>query len=105
MSMAKPVAQLRLTRDLCNAETALDGTLLNQTSLLATLITTRREATSEPFLGQTELMRLVKSQQSLLSTSGQLSPVRGGPKKIDREYGRVIYSHRADRPVALPRPS
>lgn len=71
MSMTNPVARLRIARDRRKAEAALDGALLKQTGLLATLILAHRETASEPFLDQAELMRLVKSQQSLLSASGE----------------------------------
>lgn len=67
MTMTRPASHLRIARDTGRAEAALDGALLKQTGLLATLITTRRATASEPFLGQSELMRLVKSQQTLLS--------------------------------------
>lgn len=67
MSMANNVSRFPINRERRNAEARLDEALLKQTSLLATLINSRRESSSEPFLGQAELMRLVRSQQSLLS--------------------------------------
>jgi len=69
-----PVAQLTIARDRRPAEAALDGALLKQTGLLATLITERE--TAAPVLDHAELMRLVKSQQSLLSAVRQHAPVR-----------------------------
>jgi len=63
------VAELRSTRDRGQSDAALDGALLKQTGLLATLVTTRRETTGPSFVGHAELMRLVKSQQSLLSSN------------------------------------
>lgn len=69
MSMGLPAARMRTTRNLSQADAAFDGTLLKQTSLLASLITARREARSGPLLGHAELMRLVKSQQALLSAA------------------------------------
>jgi hypothetical protein len=71
MTNTHPVAKLRIARDLRQADAALDGALLKQDGLLATLITARGETRSSS-LGQAELMRLVKSQQTLLSA------VRGG---------------------------
>lgn len=69
MSMTLPGAPLRITRDLRQADAALDGALLRQSGLLATLITDRRPTGAAPSLCEAELMRLVKSQQSLLSAA------------------------------------
>jgi hypothetical protein len=60
---------MRITGNLRQADAALDGALLKQTGLLASLITTGRATGSAPLLGHAELMRLVKSQQTLLSAS------------------------------------
>lgn len=99
MSMTLPVAQLRITRDLRQAEAALDDALLKQTSLLATLITARRNTGQEPFVGQAELMRLVRSQQTLLAASGDLARVHGGLKRIGREHGQVIHDCPPNEPM------
>jgi hypothetical protein len=101
MSMTLPIAEMRITRDLRQAEAALDDALLKQTSLLASLITARREIGDKPFLAQAELMRLVKSQQTLLSASGDLARVHGGLKEIGREYGRVVHECPPNEPIGL----
>ena len=80
MSMPLHVARTRISGDRRQAEAALDDALLKQTGSLATLITARRETASEPFLAQAELMRLVRSQQTLLSASGNLPRIHGGFK-------------------------
>ncbi len=73
------VAELRIARDERQDDAALDGVLLKQTGLLATLVTARRETAGPSFIGHAELMRLVKSQQSLLSSGLDRSrPVRSG---------------------------
>ena len=69
MSMALPAAGPRHNGNLRQADAALDGALLKQTGLLASLITGRGETGSAPLLGHAELMRLVKSQQTLLSAT------------------------------------
>ena len=73
MSMALPVACMRNTGNLRQADVALHSSPLKQMHLLASLITARRETGSAPLLGHAELMRLVKSQQTLLSASGELA--------------------------------
>jgi hypothetical protein len=62
-----PPAQLKIVLDRRQEDAALDGALLKQTGLLATLITARRETASVPSVNHAELMRLVRSQQSMLS--------------------------------------
>ncbi|MFB0611004.1 hypothetical protein [Aurantiacibacter poecillastricola] len=85
MPMTKPVAQMRIAADLKNAEYALDEALLRQTELFATMIMARRETGSAPALGQGALMRLVKSQQTMLSAGGELARVHGNMQRIQQE--------------------
>ena len=87
MPMTIPVAQMRITRDLRDAEAALDDALLKQTMLLASMITARRETGSEPFLGHETMLRLAKSQQTLLTAGGDLARVHGGLLEVQRETG------------------
>lgn len=78
MAMTIPVAQLRLSREMRDAEYALDEALLKQANLLSSMIVARRETGVAPFMGQEALMRLAKSQQTLLSAGGDLARVHGG---------------------------
>lgn len=87
MKMTDSVAQMRIARELGDAEYALDEALLRQSSLLTTMVLARRETGSEPFLGQEALMRLSKSQQTLLSAGGDLARVHGGLLEVQREKG------------------
>lgn len=48
--MPLSVAQLRIARDLHQAEVALDEALVRQTKLLATMVGARRETGVAPFL-------------------------------------------------------
>jgi hypothetical protein len=61
------LTQLKMVRDRRQEDAALNGALLKQTGLLATFITARRETASAPSVNHAELMRLVRSQQSMLS--------------------------------------
>lgn len=87
MRMTVPVAQMRITRDLREAEAALDEALLKQASLLTTMVTARRETGGDPFVGQEALMRLARSQQTLLSAGGDLARVHGRLLDVQREKG------------------
>ena len=85
MTMTKEIAQLRITRDLRDAEAALDELLLKQTALFSTMVTARRETGVEPFVGQEALMRLTKSQQTALSAGGELARVHANLLAVGRE--------------------
>lgn len=87
MPMPLPAAQMRIARDLREAEAALDDALIKQASLLVTMVSARRETESEPFAGQEALLRLAKSQQTLLSAGGDLARVHGGLLGVQRELG------------------
>lgn len=76
-AMSTEVAQLRITRDLHQAEAALDEALLRQAVLLQTMIGARRETGVAPFVGQDAMMRLIKSQQGLVDAGGELARVHG----------------------------
>lgn len=75
--MPLSVAQLRIARDLHQAEAAMDEVLVRQAKLFATMVGARRETGVSPFLGQDALMRLVKSQQAVLDAGGELARVHG----------------------------
>lgn len=75
--MTTHVAQQRISRDLHDAEAALDEALLRQSQLLSTMVNARRETGTAPFKGQDALMRLVRSQQAMLNAGGELARVHG----------------------------
>ena len=85
MSMSKPIAQIRISSDIRQAEHALDEALLRQSELLATLVKARRETGSDPAMGHEALLRLVKSQQTLLSAGGEMARVHGSLLKIQQD--------------------
>lgn len=84
-AMTPAVAQMRVTRDLQEAEAALDEALIRQANLLSSMVTARREAGLPPFLGQDALMRLLKSQQAMVDAGGELARVHGRLSAIAAE--------------------
>ena len=58
--------------------------------LFATMLVARRDTGVDPFTGQDALMRLAKSQQSLLTAGGDLARVHGRLLDINRETGGVV---------------
>lgn len=86
-SNAVTVHGLRITRDLHEAEAALDEALIRQANLLATMVRARREASVGPFTGQEALLRLAASQKAMLDASGELARVHGKLADVGRELG------------------
>lgn len=84
--MTTHVAQQRISRDLMQAEAALDEALLRQARLLSTMVHARRETGVAPFVGQDALMRLVRSQQAMLNAGGELARVHGRLSDIAVEF-------------------
>lgn len=89
MAMSPEIAQLRISRDLEEAEQALDTAILKQSSLMTTMIVARRDTGQNPFTGQATLMRLAKSTQTLVTAGGELARVHGGLLEIGRERGVI----------------
>lgn len=75
MGMSHSVAQMRIVRELREAEVALDNALLRQSVLLTTMIEARRDTEAGPFVGQSALMRLTKSHQTLVTAGNDLARV------------------------------
>lgn len=78
---------LRITRDLDEAEAALDEALIRQANLLATMVRARRATAVGPFTGQEALLRLAASQKAVLEASGELARVHGKLLDVGREVG------------------
>ena len=72
MSMTVPVAQLRIARDIRQAEDALNEALLRHSSLFTTMVSARRETDAGAFVGHEALLRLAKSQQALLDVQREM---------------------------------
>lgn len=90
MTMNTVVAQVRITRELVEAETALNDALLKQSQLFSTMIAARRDIEVGQFTGQEVLMRLNKAQSDLLASGGGLARVHSGLFEIGREVGHVM---------------
>ena len=85
--MTVPVAQMRISRDMTEAERALDEALIRHSSLFTTMVSARRETASGPAVGHEALLRLVRSQQALLEAGGDLARVHGSLLQVQREMG------------------
>ncbi len=85
MAMSHNVAQMRIIRELREAEAALDNALLRQSSLLSTMLEARRDTDSGPFIGQEAMMRLTKSHQTLVSAGGDLARVHSNLLKVQED--------------------
>lgn len=87
MTMNISTAQLRIAREISEAEAALNEALLSQSSLMTSLVAARRDTDAGAFTGQDVLLRLAKSQQSLLTAGNDLARVHGRLLDINREVG------------------
>ena len=85
MSMSIPVAQMRIVRDINEAERALDEALIRHSSLFTTVVTARRETGSAPFTAHEALLRLAKAQQALLEAGGNLARVHNSLLDVQKE--------------------
>lgn len=85
MPMSNSVAQMRISRELREAELAVDEALLKQSALLSTLIRARQETGAAPFTGHDALLRLSRSQHTLLSAGGELARVHSSLLKIQHD--------------------
>jgi hypothetical protein len=85
MSMTVPVAQLRIARDIRQAEDALNEALLRHSSLFTSVVSARQETGVGPFVAHEALLRLTRSQQSLLEAGGDLARVHGSLLDVQRE--------------------
>jgi len=85
MGMTVNVAQARISREILEAEHAVDDALIKQSQLFTSLVTARRDLGMASSYGQEALLRLAKSQQSLLSAGGDLARVHGNMLKIGEQ--------------------
>ena len=91
MAMTVHVAQTRIQREMIEAEQAMDEALIRQSRLFTSLVTARRDL-GVGSLGQDALLRLAKSQQSLLTAGGDLARVHGRMLEINHEVTGDLYS-------------
>lgn len=90
MTMNANVAQVRIEREVRDAEEALNEALIRQSQLFTSIIAVRRDIGLGAFTGHDALMRLTKSQQSLLSAGSELARTHGRLAEIGTEiFGTV----------------
>ena len=83
------VASLRIARDIAQAEEALNDALIAQSDLYGKLLKVRKETDASPFTGHEQLLRLMKAQQNLLSSSGDLARVHSGLLELQVEHAGI----------------
>lgn len=90
MKMTLPVARMRIAREISGAENALNEALIKQSQLMTAMLVARDETGAVGrFEGQDALLRLVRSQQSLLAAIADMARVHGRLVDIDRETGGI----------------
>lgn len=90
MTITKAVAGVRIAREMQDAEQALNDALLKQSSLFTSMLMARRDTQVDQFIGQDALLRLSRSQQSMLSAGGDLARVHSRLLDINREVRAVL---------------
>lgn len=85
MVMNVSAAQARISRELQEAEDALDEALIKNSSLFSTMIAARRDTGVGAFVGHDALLRLSKSQQMLLDAGGDLARVHGKLRDVQSD--------------------
>jgi hypothetical protein len=89
MSMTISSATARIGRQLPEAEVSLDNALLASTRLMETMLLARGAQGVASFTGQTALMRLAKSQRSLIESQNDMMRVHGELLGIGRELKAI----------------
>lgn len=87
MTLTVESATIRISRNIKSAEKALNEALLQQAELMSTLVLARNQVSPNFLSGQDALMRLMKSQQSLLTAGNDLARVHGRMLDISKEMG------------------
>lgn len=85
MPMTINIAQARLRREVPAAEKALDEALLRLTEVMRTILVARQEADVPVHAGQNALIRLVRSQQDLVSASNNMFRTHDALADLGRE--------------------
>jgi hypothetical protein len=98
MLTTNPDAPAHVTSSLFQAEAALNDALHKQSQLLSSMLAAR-EHYGELQLGQEAVMRLLKSQESLVAAGGDLARVHQILLKIGREKGAVIHDCPQNEPM------
>lgn len=97
MSITISSATARIARQLPEAEVSLDSALLASARLMESMLLARQADGIATFTGQTALMRLAKTQRSLLETQNDMIRVHHELLGIGRDIKAI-----ADEPEACP---
>lgn len=90
MTMNTNVAQLRIGREVRDAEEALNEALIRQSQLFTSIISVRRDIGLAAFTAHEALLRITKSQQSLLTAGGDLARAHSNLSEVGTEiFGTV----------------
>ncbi len=90
MAMNTQIAASRIVRDLVNSEIEIDRALASSASLLATMVQARVDTSAPLATGQTAIMRLVRSLNSMSDARGDMIRVHSELLKVGQE--RADYS-------------
>lgn len=89
LALTQQVAQLRIARQIVEAEEALNHALITHSTLFTSLVSARSETEVGKFTGQDALMRLLKGHQSLLTAGNDLARVHVRLLEIAQETGQT----------------
>lgn len=85
MTMTNNVAQLRIGREVRDAEEALNEALIRQSQLFTSIIAVRRDIGLGAFTAHEALLRITKSQHSLLTAGGDLARAHNNLSEVGTE--------------------
>ncbi|KHK91738.1 hypothetical protein [Novosphingobium malaysiense] len=89
MTMTITAATARITRQLPEAELSLDTALLASARLMETMLLARQGEGVETFTGQAALLRLARSQRSLLESQNDMIRVHRELLRTGREVKAI----------------
>lgn len=85
MTKDTQVAASRIVRDLLTSETEIDRALVSSASLLASMVQARVDTDAPLATGQTAIMRLIRSLNSLTDARGDMIRVHADLLKVGQE--------------------
>lgn len=94
MSMTITAATARISRVLPEAELSLDTALLASTRLMESMLLARQVEGLQVFTGQSALMRLAKTQRSLIESQNDMIRVHHALLKVGQDVKAVDDSRR-----------
>lgn len=97
MSMTISAATARISRQLPEAEVSLDSALLASARLMESMLLARQAEGVTNFAGQDALLRLARSQRSLIESQNDMIRVHRALLHAGREVKAII-----DEPEACP---